>query len=406
MSCGWLIQPAGNPLSITFNLNRINLANFGDQIQVFDNVAGTGFPIAQYFGTNLGAPAISNTGVMFVRFTSDGFNTSTGWEASYTASSTYCQPNTTFTANNGNFTDGSPFGQNYLDNTNCEWLIQPTAPNVAVRLNFFGFDTEATNDTVTVYDGVTTAAPILGTFSGNATPPVVTSSGGDMLVTFRTNGSTTATGWRAFYNTQPIPACAGTTTLTNASATFDDGSAPFANYVDNSNCSWLIAPTGALNVDLTFSRFNLANVNDIVNVYDGNSNTAPLLGSFTGATVPPVINSTGGSLFVEFITDGFLNATGWEASYTSFNSVTLDVPQDTVFMNAGIGSTNSLTLTANVSWSATDNAAWLIATPVNGSGNATINLLAIQANIGPERSGRLIINSTSTADADAVIVIQ
>ncbi len=406
LSCEWLIQPTGNPLAINFSLNRINLRGTGDRIRVYDNAGGTGFPIGNYSRTNLGGITTSNTGLMLVRFTTNASNTWTGWEGTYNSSSTYCLPNSTFTANNGNFTDGSPFGQNYLDNTNCAWLIQPTAPNVAVRLNFVAFDTEATNDTVTVYDGATTAAPILGTFSGNTTPPAITSSGGDMLVTFKSNGSTTASGWLAGYNTQQIPACSGITTLNQATATFDDGSATFANYVDNSNCSWLIAPLGALNIDLTFNRFNTQTTNDVVNVYDGNNNSALLIGSYSGATIPAVINSTGGSLFLEFITDGFGTSSGWEASYTSFNTVTLIIQQDTAYLNAGAGSTNSLTLTSNVAWKNADNAAWLIANPVNGSGISTINLLAVQPNIGPERSAQLITTATLTNDADTVVVIQ
>jgi|GEM_PF-526105 len=406
LSCEWLIQPTGNPATISFNLSRISLGNNGDRIQIYNNATGSGFPIGQYFGTNLGNPSVSFTGVMLVRFTTDGSSVSNGWEGTYNSSSSYCQPNTTFTNNNGNFDDGSPFGQNYLDNTNCEWLIQPTAANVAVRLNFFGFDTEAGNDTVTIYNGATSAAPILGTFSGNITPPVITSSGGDMLVTFKSNGTVSSTGWRAFYNTQPIPSCAGTTNLTAVNTTFDDGSAALTDYVENSNCSWLIGPPGAFNIDLTFSRFDTEVNNDVVNVYDGNSNTAPLIGTYSGMTLPPVINSTGPTLFIQFITDGIGNATGWEASYISFNTVNIDVPQDTVYINAGAGSTTSLSLSSNVTWSNTDNAAWLIASPRNGSGNTTLNLLAIQANIGPERSAELIINSSSTADADTVIVIQ
>ena len=409
LSCEWLIQPTGNPVAINFSLNRINLIGnqfTGDRIQVYDNASGTGFAIGNYSRTNLGGISTSYTGVMLVRFTTNASNTSTGWEGTYNSSSTYCLPNTTFTGNNGIFTDGSPFGQNYLDNTNCAWLIQPTAPNVAVRLNFGAFDTETTSDTVTVYDGATTAAPILGTFSGNTTPPAITSSGGDMLVTFKSNGSTTASGWRAGYNTQQIPACSGTTTLIAANGTFDDGSIPSANYVSNSNCSWLIAPTGALNIDLTFPRFNTEAGSDIVNIYDGNSNTAPLLGSYSGSTLPSVTSSSGGTMFVEFITDANFNLTGWEANYTSFNTVNIDAPKDTVYVNAGIGSTNTLNLFSNVAWSVSDNATWLVATPVNGRGNATINLLAIQVNIGPERVAELIIDATLTNDADTVIVIQ
>ena len=90
-----------------------------------------------------------------------------GWDATYTSSNTYCTPLTVFTNNNGNFTDGSPLSSNYLDNTDCQWLIQPTATNIAVRITFFQFNTEAGFDTVTVYDGTTTADPILGTFSGS-----------------------------------------------------------------------------------------------------------------------------------------------------------------------------------------------------------------------------------------------
>jgi M6 family metalloprotease-like protein len=407
LSCNWLIQPTGNPATITLTMNRFNLSGgFGDRVEVYDNALGSGFPIGQFFGTTLGNPVVSFTGVMFVQFITNASGTSTGWDATYNTSATYCQPNTLLTGNSGNFTDGSPFGQNYLDNTSCEWLIQPAAINVAVTINFFGFDTELTNDTVTVYDGATTASQILGTFSGNTNPPILTSSGGDMLVSFKSNGSTTATGWSAFYNTQPIPACAGTTTLNQATATFDDGSATFANYVDNSNCSWLIAPLGALNIDLTFNRFNTQTTNDVVNVYDGNNNSALLIGSYSGATIPAVINSTGGSLFLEFITDGFGTSSGWEASYTSFNTVTLNIQQDTAYLNAGAGSTNSLTLTSNVAWTNADNATWLIASPVNGSGNSTINLLAVQPNIGPERSAQLITTATLTNDADTVVVIQ
>ncbi|MBL4708895.1 MAG: hypothetical protein JKY48_10705, partial [Flavobacteriales bacterium] len=406
LGCSWLIQPTGSPASVTFTMNTLNLANFGDVVRVYDGTNNTGNLLRTYFGTNTGPPVNAFSGSIFVEFTTDNFSTSSGWTASYASSNSFCQANTVLTANFGNFEDGSSFTQNYLDNSSCEWLIQPTAANVAIRLNFANFDTEAINDTVTVYDGATTAAPILGTFSGNTVPPIVTSSGGDMLVSFKSNGSVTGAGWFAFYQTQQIPACSGQTTLTAATATFDDGSAVLDPYVQNSNCSWLIQPTGALNIDLTFSRFNTQATFDIVTVYDGPDNTAPVLGTFSGTTIPLVINGTTSEMFVEFTSNGFLNLTGWEASYVSFNTVTIDAPVDTLYINAGAGSTNSFNLTSNVSWSNTDNATWLVASPVNGSGNASINLLAIQANIGPERTAQLIINSTTTTDADTVVVIQ
>lgn len=406
LGCSWLIQPSNNPTLITLTMNTLNLANFGDVVNVYDGTNNTAPLIASFFGTFTGNPVDAFSGSMFVEFSTDNFGVSSGWTASYATSSSYCQANTVFTGNFGNFEDGSTFTRNYLDNTSCEWLIQPAAPNVAVRLTFTSFDTEAINDTVTVYNGATTADPILGTFSGNTIPPVLTSSGGDMLVSFKSNGSTTASGWDAFYQTQRIPACAGQTSLTAATGTFNDGSAATSAYVENSNCSWLIQPPGALNIDLTFSRFNTEANFDFVTVYDGPDNTSPMLGSFSGATIPAVINGSKSAMFVEFTTNGNTNLTGWEASYVSINTVIVDASVDTIYVNAGAGSTASLNLTSNVSWNTTDNAAWLVATPGNGIGNATINALAIQANIGPERAAQLIIKSTTTADADTVVVIQ
>lgn len=406
LNCSWLIQPTGNPAVIVLTMNSMNLANFGDRVRVYDGTSNAGIFLGSFFFNNTGSPLTAFSGSMFVEFDTDNFNTAQGWDATYTTSNSYCQLSTTFTNNFGNFNDGSPFGQNYLDNTDCRWLIQPTTPNVAVRLNFTNFDTEAINDTVTIYDGTSTTDPILATFSGSITPPIITSSGGAMLVTFKSNGSITNNGWSAFYQTQPIPACAGRTNLTAASGTFDDGSGTGNLYVENSNCSWLINPPGAFSVDINFNYFTTEIGNDILSIYDGTDNTAPLLGTYSGNTNPPSLTANSGSMFLEFTTNGFTNAIGWEASYTSANSAILDAVEDTVFINAGAGSTSTFNLNSNTSWSTSDNATWLIPTPVNGSGTQMVSLLAIQPNIGPERSALVFVDETGGSLKDTVVVIQ
>lgn len=123
---------------------------------------------------------------------------------------------------------------------------------------------------------------------------------------------------RVFSNptTQP-PACSGLTTLTAPSGTFGDGSGPGANYGNNSNCTWLIAPANATSVTLTINSFDTEVGNDVVNVYDGNSSAAPLLASYDGQGVTGSVSSTGGELFVEFITDGSGVDAGWEMSYNA-----------------------------------------------------------------------------------------
>lgn len=404
-NCSWLIQPTGNPASITLTMDSITMSGFTDAVRVYDGTSAAGTLVAIYNGTNTGSVAIANSGSMFVQFTSNFFGNAAGWRASYTSASSNCQANVIFSANNSDFTDGTRNGSNYDNNTDCEWLIQPTNPNVFVEVNFSRYDI-ANGDSLILYDGATTNSPVLATLLGSTTVGTYQSSGGSLLVKFKTNATTTSNGWRIVYNSQPIPACNGLTTLTSVSGLFTDGSLPFNNYIENSNCQWLISPLGAVTIDLNFNYFITEANSDFVTVYDGSNNTGTLLGSFSGNTIPPTLTSTTGSMFIEFTTDNQVNAIGWEGSFISSNTSTVDVSVDTVYLNAGAGSTTSFQVSANAGWATSDNANWLISTPINSSGNQTVNLIAAQGNIGPERTAQVFINSANGNSADTVVVIQ
>ncbi|MBN2612714.1 MAG: T9SS type A sorting domain-containing protein, partial [Bacteroidales bacterium] len=88
--------------------------------------------------------------------------------------------------------------EEYANERDCHKLIQP-AGAANITLTFTSFSTEENYDFVTVYDGATTSAPELGRFSGSSLPPVITSSGGSMMVRFTSDGSVTAQGWEALY---------------------------------------------------------------------------------------------------------------------------------------------------------------------------------------------------------------
>ena len=93
--------------------------------------------------------------------------------------------------------DGSGYSY-YWNDTDCDWLIKPAGAE-AVVLQFADFNTESGNDVVSVYDGETTAAPLLGAFSGTDTPPVLTATSGKMLITFSSNATVQGLGWSAKY---------------------------------------------------------------------------------------------------------------------------------------------------------------------------------------------------------------
>lgn len=238
------------------------------------------------------------------------------FKCTFSQITSYCNSTKILTTASGTFNDGS--GTNsYNNNSDCKWKIQPSGAT-SINLNFSEFDISNPGDTLYIYDGATTSSPLLASLTGNALPSTITSTGGTLLVRFFTDGNNIATGWSANYTSIIVPTyCNGITTLTSTSGNFSDGSG-IVNYGNNSHCSWLINPPDASSITLNFNQFNTEPTNDIVNVYDGNDNTAALLGSYSGNSIPSSITSTGGAMFIEFIANDSIVTSGWDASYTSY----------------------------------------------------------------------------------------
>ncbi|HLN53100.1 MAG TPA: C10 family peptidase [Lentimicrobium sp.] len=110
--------------------------------------------------------------------------------------------------------------------------------------------------------------------------------------------------------------CSGVTTLNRHNGTIEDGSGPVNNYTSGLSCGWLISPDDSITgLTLSFQKFNLAS-GDVLNVFDGENSSCPLIGSFTGSTIPSVINATNGKLYLEFLTEGN-QGSGFRAVYNS-----------------------------------------------------------------------------------------
>ena len=91
------------------------------------------------------------------------------------------------------------------------------------------------------------------------------------------------------------------------------------NYTNNSNLSTLVCPTIPTDkVTITFTTFETEPINDILFVYNGNNASAPLIGSYSGTTLPPSITSSAasGCLFFVFISNGSIVRSGWNSNIT------------------------------------------------------------------------------------------
>ena len=146
--------------------------------------------------------------------------------------------------------------------------------------------------------------------------------------------------WEKYYRliNDPYPLI----TITTGSGTLYDTGGAAGNYPDDERQAWLIQPPGAQSITLDFTTFDLESGYDNLFIYDGDTITAPLIGSYTGTTSPGIIISSGGSILLEFRSDCSTVSTGWEVNYTE--TVSDATPPLTSIQSGAIWNTDDFTV--------------------------------------------------------------
>lgn len=113
-------------------------------------------------------------------------------------------------------------------------------------------------------------------------------------------------------------AICGPSSSTNATDTLTDSGGSGSNYSNNEFCEFLIQPTGASSVTLTFSAFNLESGFDFLTIYDGPTSGSPVLANnLSGTSLPSSVTSSGGTMLVRFTSDFSVTRSGFITSWTS-----------------------------------------------------------------------------------------
>lgn len=114
--------------------------------------------------------------------------------------------------------------------------------------------------------------------------------------------------------------CQGNQWLTHSVGSLEDGSGP-ENYLPGNTCTWLVQPENPeiTNIRLDFSLFDLTPGSDFLQIFDGEDGDAPLIGSYSGNTLPPVIISSQPALFLQLNAADTIAANGFHANYHAFS---------------------------------------------------------------------------------------
>lgn len=194
---------------VRFSFEELETENSADLIRFYDGPTIASQLIDEVSGFAV-PPAITSStasgGCMTVQFISTAFTNFSGFKASISCVPCPPPPQTivlgqggaTIQVCNGILQDPGGFGS-YADNVNVTQTIC-SGNAQCIQLTFSEFQTEATFDRLTIYDGASTSAELLGIFSGFNVPVPVsssTASGGCMTLVFASNDSFTNPGFEA-----------------------------------------------------------------------------------------------------------------------------------------------------------------------------------------------------------------
>ena len=176
-----------------------------------------------------------------------------------------------------------------------------------MELTFSQLEFEGNADTtITVHDGQTLGAPLLGTFRGGssrrAIPPITRSTGPDMFVRFTRSGNAVApdiffADWAFVNSLQEI--CSSRMVITDRHGTIQGNNHSPIGGTSAVDCTVTLHAPTLSSILLSFTRLELEHC-ATMEIYDGFGESADLLALFTGSAEPPSISSTGQDIHVRF----------------------------------------------------------------------------------------------------------
>ena len=138
----------------------------------------------------------------------------------------------------GTFYDSGADTGNYSNNEN--WIVTFCADSGRIKIDFLSLDLRNEGgDTLKIYDGENTSAPLLGTYTGEGLSFTVQSTDSCLTFQFTTDGSLVNSGWTAGISCCPVPLTSAITGSTEE-CIFTAGTAYSVVITPSSSYNWII----------------------------------------------------------------------------------------------------------------------------------------------------------------------
>jgi hypothetical protein len=335
---------SNNSQRIVFDFTNFNLGS-GDTLWAFDG-SNINARLIGIYVANSNVEKITSSGTCITfRFKSDLQNNTDGWKALISCSPeppdqiVYAMSTGVRVACSGIFADQGGLNGNYF-NSQSQVQTFRSESGQRIRFNFQQFALENGVDFLRIYDGASTNAPLIGSFTGTISPGVIVSTGSQLTFWFTSNASGTAAGWAAaidcFDQALTVYNMSSGTVNTCSGAFYDNGGAE-ANYPINENrIQTFCATDNNSKIQFNFNP-NATRIaaNDTLFVYDGNSVSAPLLGYYINQSTIEVLTGSGTCLTFRFKSD--LNTATVDQGWAGKISCVSEVPQNIVYaMSTGL----------------------------------------------------------------------
>uniref|UniRef100_A0A3Q3LWD9 Metalloendopeptidase n=1 Tax=Mastacembelus armatus TaxID=205130 RepID=A0A3Q3LWD9_9TELE len=248
----------------------------------------------------------------------------------------------------------------YPPNKNCVWQV--VAPNqYRISMQFEAFELEGNEvckyDYVEVRSGLSSDSKLHGKYCGTEVPEVITSQYNNMRIEFKSDNTVSKKGFKAHFFSDKDECskdnggcqheCINTVgsyvcqcrhgfvlhenkhdckeaecehKIHSPSGTLSSPNWP-DKYPSRKECTWDITATPGHRVKITFNEFEIEQhqecAYDHLEAFDGDSDTAAILGRLCGSKIPEPLVSTGNKMYLRFISDASVQRKGFQATHST-----------------------------------------------------------------------------------------